>query len=31
MTREEAKFSSVEELSAQIVKDCQKAKEYHGL
>lgn len=31
MTREEAKFSSVEELSAQIVKDCKQAKEFHGL
>lgn len=31
MTRDEAKFSSVEELSAQIVKDCEEAKSYHGL
>lgn len=31
MTREEAKFSSVEELSAQIVRDCEEAKTYHGL
>jgi riboflavin kinase/FMN adenylyltransferase len=31
MTREEAKFSSVEELSAQIVKDCEQAREFHGL
>lgn len=31
MTREEAKFSSVEELSAQIIRDCEEAKAYHGL
>lgn len=31
MTREEVKFSSVEELSAQIVRDCEEAKAYHGL
>ncbi len=31
MTRDEAKFSSVEELAAQIVKDCEEAKAYHGL
>ena len=31
MTREEAKFSSVEELSAQIVKDCEQARDFHGL
>lgn len=31
MTRDEAKFRSVEELSAQIVKDCEEAKAYHGL
>ena len=30
-TRDEAKFRSVEELSAQIVKDCEEAKAYHGL
>ena len=31
MTRDEVKFDSVEELSQQIVKDCQMAKAYHGL
>lgn len=31
MTRDEVKFHSVEELSAQIVKDCEEAKAYHGL
>lgn len=31
MTRPEAKFSGVEELSAQIAKDCLEAKEFHGL
>lgn len=31
MTREEVKFSSVEELSAQIARDCQEAKAFHGL
>ena len=31
MTREEVKFSSKEELSAQIAKDCLDAKAYHGL
>ena len=31
MTRDEVKFSSVDELSAQIARDCQEAREYHGL
>lgn len=31
MTREEVKFSNVEELSAQIARDCQEAKAFHGL
>ena len=31
MTRDEVKFSSVEELSAQIARDCQEARGYHGL
>ena len=31
MTRPEAKFSSVEELSRQIEKDCEEAKTYHGI
>ncbi len=31
MMREEVKFGSYEELSAQIAKDCQEAKEYHNL
>lgn len=31
MTREEAKFSSVEELSKQIALDCLQAKEFHGI
>lgn len=30
-TRDEVKFRSVEELSAQIEKDCNAAKAYHGL
>ena len=30
-TRDEVKFRSVEELSAQIEKDCNQAREYHGL
>lgn len=31
MTREEVKFSSIEELSKQIEKDCLNAKKYHGI
>ena len=31
MTRDEVKFGSVEELSAQIAKDCEEAKAYHRL
>lgn len=31
MTREEAKFASVEELSNQIASDCNQAKKYHGI
>ena len=31
MTRDEVKFSSVEELSAQIARDCEEAKAFHGL
>ncbi len=31
MTRDEVKFSSVEELSQQIVKDCREAMDYHGM
>lgn len=31
MTRDEVKFNSIEELSAQIARDCEEAKEYHGL
>ena len=31
MTRPEAKFSSVEELQKQIGRDCEGAKEYHGI
>lgn len=31
MTRDEVKFSSLEDLTAQIEKDCRNAKEYHGL
>ena len=31
MTRDEVKFSSVDELSAQIKRDCEEAKAYHGL
>ena len=30
-TRDEVKFRSIEELSAQIAKDCNEAKAYHGL
>ncbi len=30
-TRDEVKFSGVEELSKQIEKDCRQAREYHGL
>ncbi len=30
-TRDEVKFDSVDALAAQIVKDCQEAKAYHGL
>ena len=30
-TRDEVKFRSIEELSAQIAKDCSEAKAYHGL
>lgn len=30
-TRDEVKFRNIDELSAQIAKDCQDAKEYHGL
>ncbi|MBR5229933.1 MAG: bifunctional riboflavin kinase/FAD synthetase [Firmicutes bacterium] len=30
-TRDEVKFNGVEELSAQIEKDCNEAREYHGL
>jgi riboflavin kinase/FMN adenylyltransferase len=31
MTRDEAKFSDVEALSAQIKLDCEEAKRFHGL
>ncbi|MCI8610176.1 MAG: bifunctional riboflavin kinase/FAD synthetase [Firmicutes bacterium] len=31
MTRDEVKFHGVEELSAQIKKDCENARAYHGL
>lgn len=31
MTRDEVKFSGVEELAAQIVQDCETAKAYHGI
>lgn len=31
MTRDEVKFDSVDELSAQIARDCRQAKEYHGI
>jgi riboflavin kinase/FMN adenylyltransferase len=31
MTRDEVKFANVEELSAQIARDCDIAKKYHGL
>ena len=31
MTRDEVKFSSVEELTAQIARDCEEAKAFHGL
>ena len=30
-TRDEVKFGSIEELSAQIARDCNEAKAYHGL
>lgn len=30
-TRDEKKFESIEALSAQIKRDCENAKEYHGL
>lgn len=30
-TRDEVKFRNIEELSAQIAKDCNEAKAYHGL
>ncbi len=30
-TRDEVKFQSIEELSAQIARDCNDAKRYHGL
>lgn len=30
-TRDEVKFRNIEELSAQIAKDCNEAKIYHGL
>lgn len=30
-TRDEVKFRNIEELSAQIAKDCNEAKTYHGL
>ena len=30
-TRDERKFKSVEELSGQIKKDCEKAKAYHKI
>ena len=30
-TRDEVKFSSKEELSAQIAKDCEEAKAFHGI
>ena len=31
MTRDEVKFDNVEELSAQIARDCQEAEAWHGL
>ena len=31
MTRDEVKFDSGEELSAQIARDCEEAKAWHGL
>lgn len=31
MTRDEVKFGSIEELSAQIARDCEEAKKYHGV
>ena len=31
MTRDEVKFDSIQELSAQIARDCQEAKSYHGM
>jgi len=31
MTRDEVKFSSIDELSEQIGKDCLEARNYHGL
>ena len=30
MTRDEAKFNDIEQLSAQIARDCEEAKAYHG-
>ena len=30
-TRDEVKFRSIEALSAQIARDCNEAKAYHGL
>lgn len=30
-TRDEVKFRNIEELSAQIARDCNEAKTYHGL
>lgn len=30
-TRDEVKFAGIDELSAQIAKDCREAKAYHGL
>ena len=31
MTRDEVKFNDIEQLSAQIARDCEEAKAYHGL
>lgn len=31
MTRDEVKFNSYEELSAQIARDCEEAKAFHGI
>ncbi|MBR5739816.1 MAG: hypothetical protein IKX81_00835, partial [Firmicutes bacterium] len=31
MTRPEAKFSSIEDLKAQIAKDCEDARIFHGI